>query len=301
MAVQVGNVLEIVPTNKIVTLEEDFRNDGPRNMSPEEEKQQVEKLVQVKLKRKLHRERKRCTKAARKEKLRQEIQRYVDAGVAAEHSDDENLIPLRAVNISALATRSIILKVTGDGKNRKKVLFSDGILPGETTSEEESTEEGTDQTLKQQRKKLRKRRMKELIKSKAPPGIKSNADDQDIDQEAEKAPLPPPPTEPPPACLKQPRLKKITAEMFAAFPVNPEPMYYYIQKIQENGYHHLAPSARLHDRFNYYKKQPPPIPPHPGFYQRSAISKPSCSGKRFDDYQVNDLLIWTLITFQILE
>lgn len=284
VAVQVGNVLEIVPSNKIVTPPETPREtvDKTKPLSPEAMRQRVEKRSQAKLKRKVDRERKRVAKHARKEKLRQEIQRYLDVGVTAEISDDESLIPLRAINISATAERSIIKKSQSDEKNGKKVLFSDGILPGETTSEDEINEENEkDLVMKQRRKKFRKKRLMQLVKSQTVlrPVAESDAV---VDIELEKAPPPPPPTDPPPAHLKQPRLKKITAEMFAAFPVNPEPLYYYIQKIQRaNGYHQaVPPPSRPSDRFHYYKNKPPPNMSQQQHQQRSAIPKLPNSGKK---------------------
>ena len=284
-AVQVGNVLEIVPSNKIVMSPETPKEsvEKIKPLSPEQMKQQAEKRVQAKLKRKVDRERKRSAKHTRKEKLRQEIRRYLDAGVTAENSDDENLIPLRAVNVTATADRSIMKKTTSETKNGRKVLFSDGILPGETTSEDDEEENENSVILKYRRKKLRKKRLMQFVKSQTVNGLK-DLKDVTKDPELDKAPPPPAPPETPPAHLKQPRLKKVTMEMFAAFPVNPEPIYYFIQKVQQaNGYHQAVPPPRPNDRFHYYKKQPPPnVGQSPSYLQqqRSAIPKqPPSSGK----------------------
>lgn len=289
VAVQVGNCLEIVPSNKPVTSPEVINesHDRSKPLSPEIMRQRAEKRSQAKLKRKVDRERKRTAKHARKEKLRQEIQRYLDAGVSVEHSDDENLIPLRTVTITASADRSIMKKNRGDEKVVKKVLFRDGILPGETTSEDDAAEESENYfIMKQRRKKFRKKRLVQLIKIQTINGSLGDSGDNANDSELDKAPPPSAPLEQPSAHLRQPRLKKITAEMFAAFPVNPEPLYYYIQKIQQaNGYHQVVPPPRMQDRFHYYKKQPPPnVGQSPGYiqqqqqHQRSAISKPQNSG-----------------------
>lgn len=286
-AVQVGNVLEIVPSNKIAESPE-VAKELPvetTKLTAEAIKQRAEKRSQAKLKRNVDRERKRLAKHARKEKLRQEIQRYFEAGVAADHSDDENLIPLRTVNIAATADRSIVKRAKND-LTSKKVLFSDGILPGETTSEDdEAAEEDENCSVKKQRrKKFRKKRLMQLRKQQSATTANGDSNDTSNDPELEKAPPPPPPIDSaPPAHLKQPRLKKITAEMFAAFPVNLEPLYYYISKMhQANGYHQVVPPTRLNDRFNYYKNKPPPsVGQSPGYLQqqRSAISKPPNSGK----------------------
>lgn len=282
-AVQVGNVLEIVPNNKIVTSPEtpNEHYDKSKPLSPEQMRQQAEKRMQAKLKRKVDREIKRTAKQMRKEKLRQEIRRYLDAGVTAENSDDENLIPLRAINVTATADRSIMKKVKSETKNGKKVLFRDGILPGETTTEDDEVEDENSVIMKQRRMKLRKKRLMQLVEHQTMNSLNVLKDVID-DPELEKAPPPLAPLDTPPVHLKQPRLKKVTLEMFAAFPVNPEPIYYYIQKMQQaNGYHQAVPPPRMNDRFHYYKKQPPPnVGQSPNYLQqRSAISKQPSSGK----------------------
>lgn len=272
-AVQVGNVLEIVPSNKIVEPVE-----LPQKKTPttDDIRQEAERKALAKLRRKKEREQKRIAKHAKKEKLRQEIQKYLDAGVTADQSDDENLVPLRAVNVNAIADRSIIKKSTSETKSAKKVLFKDGILPGETTSEDDGAEE-TENILasKQRRKKFRKKRLQELVKSQRVNGILDSGEIK-IDPELEKAPPPGPPPGAPDPHLKQPHLKKITLEMFAAFPVNPDPIYYYLQKLHKaqlaNGYHpHQGPPppSRYQDRFQYYKNKPPPnVGQSPGYLQQ---------------------------------
>lgn len=290
-AVQVGNVLEIVPNNKIVTPTDlEISRDSAeksRALTTEEVRQRAEKQVQMKLKRKVDRERKRTAKHLRKEKLRLEIQRYFDAGVTAEYSDDESLVSLRAVNIGATPSQSIINTARNvDVKSQKQVLFSDGILPGETTSDEDNN---TVVAIKHRRKKLRKKRLAQKVKCQIlskPKEINDLINDPDI----EEGPRPGPPIDLPPPYLQQPRLKKITVEMFAAFPVNPEPIYYFYQKLQQTSgiqqhCYQTAPPQRLNnDRFHYYKKQPPPsVAQSPGYLQqRGAISKPN-SGKLQSD------------------
>lgn len=264
-AVQVGNVLEIVPS-KTANAADFSKNDKSRTTSPE---QPSDKQSQAKLKRRADRERKRMAKVARKTKLRNEIQRYIEAGVTAEHSDDESLISLRPININASADRGIVKKKNVEKKVSKKVLFKDGILPGESTSEDSAEPDNDgDQIQKRRRKKLRKKRLQELIKNQTINGLDDLGEVRN-DPELDKAPTPGPPLDQPPPQLIQPQLKKITIEMFAAFPVNPEPIYYYIQKMQEaNGFHQTVPPPqpvqppRSNDRFHYYKKQPPPTQHH---------------------------------------
>lgn len=87
VVVQVGNCLEIVPSNKHVSSPEVMKesHDRLKPLSPEIMRLRAEKRSQAKLKRKVDRDRKRTAKHARKERLRQEIQRYLDAGVSVEH------------------------------------------------------------------------------------------------------------------------------------------------------------------------------------------------------------------------
>lgn len=280
-AVQVGNVLEIVPNTKIVTPTDYEVSKNPtdksESLTTEEIRHRAERSNQLKLKRKVDRERKRTAKHLRKEKLRQEIQRYFDSGVTVDYSDDESLVSLRAVNVGATPTQSIIKTAKSDASNNKKVLFSDGILPGETTSEDDDE---TSQVAKNRRKKFRKKRLMQLIKTQIINNSKDLTESVN-DLEVEKGPPPSAPIDLPPAHLQQPRLKKITVEMFAAFPVNPEPIYYFYQKLQQTQQHsyQTAPPQRLNnDRFHYYKKQPPPNVAQSPVYmqqQRGAISKPN--------------------------
>lgn len=234
-AVQVGNVLEIVPSNKIINPQESLKDQPNKSkpLSPGELKQQADKRVQTKLKRKNNRERKRSDKQIRKEKLRLEIQRYFDAGVTVDVSDDENLIPLRVVNIAATVERSILRKSKAPSTREKKVLFSDGILPGETTSDDEMIEVNVESlVMKRRRKKYRKTRLAKVVKSFDMSEVKESETTLN-DKETDSAPPPPVPIDKPPAHLKQPQLKKITVEMFAAFPVNPDPLYYIIHKVNQ--------------------------------------------------------------------
>lgn len=262
VAVQVGNVLQILPSKVITTPE----TERPKTISSDE------KRAQSKAKRKIIRERKRQEKVIRKEKLRQEIQKYFDVGITADQSDNEDLVPLRSVNISAVAEKSILKKLKPESKSERKVLFKDGILPGESTTDEEMSENHPNsQTNRQKRKKFRKKRLQSLLKGQRING-KMEIDDVSNEIDADKSSHPAPPNDLPPNNLMQPRLKKITPEMFAAFPVNPEPMYYYIERIkqaqqaQSNGYHPqpVPPPRGPNERFSYYKK-PPPIGHSPSF------------------------------------
>lgn len=279
IAVQVGNCLEIVPSSKIPTPPMQESTTKSKSLSPEEIKLQSERREQAKIRRKADRERKRMAKFVRKEKLRQEIQKYFDAGINIEDSDDEALIKLRPINVNAIAERGIIKKsnekeapVVVTEKKDKRVLFMDGVHAGETSSDEENNAE-SEQTkkLRLKRKKIRKRRLSILIKERKNASASNELDIlvQKQDQLIE-APPPDPPPNSPPAHLKQPQLKVITADMFAQFAVNAEPMYYHLHKLQAqqqeqqaaaNAYHHHMPSrnSSSNDRYRYNNKhQPPP-------------------------------------------
>lgn len=263
VAVQVGNVLQIVPTKAV-----------PPQVEIEKQKSisAAEKRAQSKARRKIARERKRQEKASKKEKLRQDIQKFFDAGITADHSDNEELVPLRNVNITAIADKGILKKIKTEGRNERRVLFKDGILPGESTSDEGDLENDTIRiTKKVKLEKFRKKRLSRHVKGQH---FNGKQESNEIFNEIDSEKLPPPnaPIDSPQPNLLQPRLKKITPEMFAAFPVDPSPMYYYIEQLkvqmaQSNGYHHQQqqqPSKNLprgqNERFSYYKKfEPPPI------------------------------------------
>ncbi|KAG5674127.1 hypothetical protein PVAND_004112 [Polypedilum vanderplanki] len=285
VAVQVGNCLEIVPSSKIPTppMQENNSMTKSKSLSPEEIKQQSERREQAKLRRKADRERKRMAKFLRKEKLRQEIQKYFDAGINIEDSDDETLIKLRPINVNAIAERGIIKKsnekeaqAAATEKKEKRVLFTDGVHAGETSSDEENnTESEQTKKLRLKRKKIRKRRLNMLIKERKNASTNNELDIlvQKQDQLIEAAPPDPPPNSPPPH-LKQPQLKIITADMFAQFAVNHEPMYYHLHKLQAqqqeqqaaaaNAYHHMPSRNNSNDRYRYNNKhqQPPPTSLH---------------------------------------
>lgn len=284
IAVQVGNCLEIVPCNEIPSPQP-VKPPVPKPLSPDEVKQQAEKKEQAKIRRKAERERKRMAKYLRKEKLRQEIQKYFDAGINIEDSDDEALIKLRPINVNAVAERGIIKKpkveeiltVENDNNNKekeiekeidkeenkesstKKVLFKDGILPGETSSDNElHHHDEHEKKVKLKRKRMRKQRLNEMIKERKRnlPTNEMQIIVQKQDQ-LDTAPPPSPPFGSPPAHLKQPRLKNITPDMFAAFGVNVDPMYYHLHKIQmmQNEHSFQVPSRVNQNTDNRYRYQ----------------------------------------------
>lgn len=270
IAVQVGNVLEIVPSNKMPSPEP-VKAPVPKPLTLEELKQQAEKKEQMKNRRKTERERKRMAKYLRKEKLRQEIQKYFDAGISIEDSDDETLIKLRPVNINAVAERGIIKKtkveektatpsapVAKNNNDSKKVLFKDGVMPGETSSDNELHNDNINEhvrKVKLKRKRMRKKRLNQLMKErrKDVPTTQMQIKVHKLDQL--EPPSPPPGS--PPVHMKQPRLKNITNDMFAVFGVSYDPIYYHLHKMQmmqnENNFQLQPRMQNDNSRYRYQK------------------------------------------------
>jgi hypothetical protein len=274
VAVQVGNCLEIVPSSKMLTPPQEVPvAAASKSLSPEEIRLQSERKEQVKLRRKADRERKRMAKFVRKEKLRQEIQKYFDAGINIEDSDDESLIKLRPVNVNAMAERGIIKKSRDEqetaaaaaaDKRERRVLFTDGVHAGETSSDEENNADSEHtKKLRLKRQRVRKRRLNVLVKERKSCSGSSEMDLLDMMKMdlLIEATVPDPPVNSPPHHLKQPQLKVVTADMFAAFAVNHEPMYYHLHKLQaqqEAAAAYSTPSRNSNDRYRYNKHQPPP-------------------------------------------
>lgn len=294
IAVQVGNLMEIVPqSNSNHSISTKSSPPAPlpvepvvKPLSAEEMKQQAEKKHQARQRRHIERQRKRLAKHMRKEKLREEIQKYFDAGINIEDSDDESLIKLRPINVNAVAERGIIKvksteeevpkKSEKDAKeSTKKVLFKDGIMPGETSSDNEHHHTEIDEITKRQkmrRKRARKNRLNQLVKER-----KKVASTEEVQVTVQKqdqldtAPPPDPPAGSPPLHLKQPKLKKITSDMFATFTVNQDPICFYIQKyqLQSAGSLHYQPRNdprhRYHKHNNEYNKHPNNSQYHSGY------------------------------------
>lgn len=107
IAVQVGNVLEIVTTNKLPDeVPQPVAPPKPaasvyRTLTVDEIRQKNEKRLEAKRRRKVERDKKRMEKRMRKEKLKLEVQRYIGLGLTADGSDDEELV-LENVHVSFL-------------------------------------------------------------------------------------------------------------------------------------------------------------------------------------------------------
>ena len=105
IAVQVGNVLEIVTTNKLPDeVPQPVAAPKPavsvyRTLTVDEIRQKNEKKLEAKRRRKVERDKKRMEKRMRKEKLKLELQRYIGLGLTADGSDDEELV-LENVQVS---------------------------------------------------------------------------------------------------------------------------------------------------------------------------------------------------------
>lgn len=210
--VQVGNVLEIVPSSEF-------------NILPPSEPN-LNSLCEIKLKRNTLREKKRNEKSKRKEILRKEIQKLLDAGINFEDSDEEFL--LEPINIDMASSKSILKKSKSVISKNNRVKFGDGLFPFESSELEENEE--LENVLK--RKIVRRRTcQRQVLKMRS-----LNCDSTPKFANKNFPNSPSPPNENPPMHLKQPKLKKITPDLFASFSINPEPIYFYLQKIQTNGF-----------------------------------------------------------------
>lgn len=320
IAVQVGNVLEIVPSTKMPMDEiaKSMTPDGSSSASPmknqttpnysqrppalEDIKLKMERRAQAKVRRKVERERKRSAKHQRKEKLKMEIQRYLNFGIKAEDSDDENLVELKPLNALAIADRSILkikeIKSADKGGNKKAVIFSDGVMPGETScsSNDDRDETERNKKIRMRRKKMSKMRKIKMIKERIGKENVSQLNVSTIpDASHENAPPPQAPLGSPSLQNEQPRLRVLTAEMFYTFPVNTVAINYFYAKFQNgmnqnsNNHHNHYPSPgtstplhhnhrRQNDRYNYSSQQYQQQQQQARDYNRSAIQNPNNSG-----------------------
>lgn len=223
IAVQVGNVLEIVPNAEIPSTE---LHEG-KEIDPEE----------LREKRKLARDRKRKLKKRRKEQLRKEIQRYFDEGINIEDSEEDE-ISVEPMKKSEDTVLKSIIKNSESAKNKdRRVMFGDGFYPFENSDHEEMSFQE-----KLNRRAIRKRVVHKLkITSKA-----SSSQRDELTQTKKQAeyyenipPPSPPQGQPSEKCL-QPALKHIPPDLFASFSINFNPIYYFLQKFQyhQNGHHH---------------------------------------------------------------
>jgi len=262
VAVQVGNNLEIVPSSPPEVMQ--MNDSTVENVNQMRDEKRIELARQ---RRKAERERKRVAKHLRKEKLRQLIQRYLDANITADDSDDETLISVQHINMSAVAEKSIIKFEKDNRQEKKSVMFSDGIVPGETSSDDNENENGDEEhnnnyASDERRVKFRqtrKKRKQQLIKERFASKHKRNTqiavvvDCGDLERSTLVSP---PPNGMPPTHLRQPRLRKIEPEMFAKFPIDEAPIFYTFEKIKRMQ-QLMGPPSRVNDRFHYYKGPPP--------------------------------------------
>lgn len=241
IAVQVGNVLEIVPNAEIPAPEQ-------------KETVEVDPKL-LKEKRKMVRERKRKLKKKRKEQLRKEIQRYFDEGINIEDSEDDEILvePLRKIENTV---KGIIKTSKSDKKIEKRVMFGDGFYPFESSDHEEMSLQE-----KSIRKAIRKRIGRKSSTVFNAPSIHSDAvvKTQKKAEQYENISPPSPPPGQPSEKFPQPELKHIPPDLFASFSINFNPIYYFLQKLQyqQNGHSSLktsnTPSVRNLNSCKYFK------------------------------------------------
>lgn len=222
IAVQVGNVLEIVPNTEIISSEQN----KTIQIDPKE----------LKVKRKLLRDRKRKLKKKRKEQLRKEIQRYFDEGINIEDSEDEEIYVGPIINVQD-KVKGIIKTSEAQKKENRRVMFGDGFYPHESSDHEELSFD----------EKLNRKAIRKQVVKKSRIAVKTFGSSAQLETEMKikkhaeyfENILPPsPPLGQPSEKCPQPQLKRIPPDLFASFSINFNPIYYFLQKYQyhQNGY-----------------------------------------------------------------
>lgn len=226
IAVQVGNVLEIVPNAEIIENTVEAKSD----INPKE----------LKEKRKLYREKKRMMKKKRKELLRKEIQNYFDEGINIEDSEEESVFVERSKIIEE-TPKGIIKSSNSEKQNNRRVIFGDGFYPFESSDHEEIIlREEPNRKINRKRKiKEGSKAFKEAEQNKLKTVAKQHADYY------ENVP-PPPPSGQPTSCM-QPELRVIPPDLYEKLPISLNPIYYYCQKMhyQNNGHHNAKGSLTV--------------------------------------------------------
>lgn len=130
-------------------------------------------------------------------------------------------------------------------------MFSDGVMPGETSSSSDDDGQGEhDKRIRQRKKKMKKVRKSTMMKNRnGQPLIKKIPEMVFIDPELENAPAPMPPGGHPDVNLLQPRLSNIQPEQILRFQVNVAPMFYFYPKLQ----------TMLTQPSQVYRRPPPPV------------------------------------------
>lgn len=154
----------------------------------------------------------------RKEKLKMEVKRLLSetATMANASSSEEEFAAVKHQDLVSSLNRnydrSILRTKTGSCVARKKVLFADGVAPGDESSSSgaEALRSPAKIAASKTRKKLRRKRTlkatgrKRLIDRLKLPDINLEEQEQ-VDPELESMPPPPPPPGSPPPELSQPR------------------------------------------------------------------------------------------------
>lgn len=217
---QVGNVLEIVPSTDIPCK-------SPPISSQE-----------LKARRKALREKKRNDKLIRKNQLRNEIQRIFDSGISITDSDNDELL-IEPFKADLKHKPGILKKHKQKNSGSKRVVYGDGLLPNDVSDFDENAERNIlikKSKRKILRKKMRKRNQNLSSSSSHKNEILGDSNKLIFSMSLENSQPPNPPNENPPKHLIQPKLKKITPDLYATFAINPEPIYFYLQRIHINGF-----------------------------------------------------------------
>lgn len=204
VVVQNGNLLDIIPGT-----------DTSESLADPQE---------LKEKRKLVRDEKRKAKMKRKEKLREEIQSYLDRGVRIEDSEEEIEICLENLKISEDNVKSIMKISSAEKKNDKRVIFSDGLYPHECSDDYD------DFSLKEKRKRIAIPKKKSIKEPKETEEVYPWQMTEKGIQSYEDLPPPSPPHGPPKASNAL-ELKKFPHDVYEELPkISIEAIKYQLSK-----------------------------------------------------------------------
>lgn len=156
-------------------------------------------------------------------------------------------------------------------------MFSDGVMPGETSSSSDDDGQGEhDKRIRQRKKKMKKLRKATMMKDRTgQPKIKKIPEMVFIDPELENALAPPPPSGPPDISLLQPRLANVLPEQILRFQVNAAPIFYFYPKLQ----------AMLAQPLQAYRRPPPPVPvPVPAMHPLHPVHQVHTPEARFNRF-----------------
>jgi hypothetical protein len=139
---------------------------------------------------------------------------------------------LRPINVNASIDKSILKSSEKKASGQKSVMFSDGVMPGETSSSTDDEDYPSEHAkrLKMKNRKRRKLKVTQRMKENKKQESFSLPEPLSIDPELENAAPPLAPAGNPPPNLEQPRLISFSQEWLKRFPVNLTPLFFFPPK-----------------------------------------------------------------------